>query len=73
VTRVKWKLVSFFLEIVLNLTQDRCMVCADGAIGLQSFCAHPMGLVGDVGKVEACFYPIGDSFTHDARLVHGVH
>jgi hypothetical protein len=23
-TRVKWKLVSFSLEIVLNLTQDRC-------------------------------------------------
>jgi hypothetical protein len=26
---LKWKLVSFHLEIVLTLTQDRCTVCAE--------------------------------------------
>jgi len=26
-------LVSFYLEIVLNLTQDRCIVCAECTIG----------------------------------------
>ena len=28
VMRLKWKLDSVYLEIVLILTQDRCMVCA---------------------------------------------
>jgi hypothetical protein len=30
-----WKLVSIHLEIVLILTQDRCMVCAEHTIGLE--------------------------------------
>ena len=34
-TRLKWKLVSVRLEIVLILTQDRCMVCAERTIGLE--------------------------------------
>ena len=29
VTRLMWKLVSVYLEIVLMLTQDRCTVCAE--------------------------------------------
>ena len=33
VTRLKWKLDSFYLEIVLILTQDRCIVCAERTIG----------------------------------------
>ena len=33
VTRLKWKLVSVYLEIVLMLTQDRCTVCAKCTIG----------------------------------------
>jgi hypothetical protein len=28
VTRLKWKLISVHLEIVLILMQDRCTVCA---------------------------------------------
>jgi hypothetical protein len=32
-----------------------------------------MGLVGDVGQVEACFCLLGDSFNIDARLVHCLH
>jgi hypothetical protein len=33
VTRLKWKLASIHLEIVLILMQDRCMVCAECTIG----------------------------------------
>ena len=32
---LKWKLVSVLLEIVLILTQDRCMVCVEHTIGLE--------------------------------------
>jgi hypothetical protein len=31
--RLKWKLISVRLEIVLILTQDWCMVCAKCTIG----------------------------------------
>ena len=30
---LKWKLVLVHLEIVLILTQDRCMVCVERTIG----------------------------------------
>jgi hypothetical protein len=33
--RLKWKLVSVHLEIVLILTQDRCTVYAEHTIGLE--------------------------------------
>ena len=33
VTRLKWKLISVCLEIVLILTQDRCIVCAKCNVG----------------------------------------
>jgi class 3 adenylate cyclase len=32
-----------------------------------------MVLLGDVGQVEACFGPFGDSVNLDARQVHGLH
>jgi hypothetical protein len=32
VTRLKWKLVSVRLEIVLILIQDRCMICAERSV-----------------------------------------
>jgi hypothetical protein len=35
VTRFKWMLVLVCLDIVLTLTQDRCMVCAERSIGLE--------------------------------------
>jgi hypothetical protein len=35
VMRLMWKVVSFHLEIVLILTQDRCTVCAKRTIGLK--------------------------------------
>jgi hypothetical protein len=43
VTRLKWKLDSVRLEIVLNLTQDRCMVCAERNIGLEIIMEAPDG------------------------------
>ena len=33
VTRLKWKLDSVFLEILLILTQNRCTVCIERTIG----------------------------------------
>jgi hypothetical protein len=40
VTRLKWKLVSFRLEIVLILTQDRCTVCVEHTIGSEIGCTR---------------------------------
>ena len=33
VTRLKWKLDSVYLEIVLILTQDKCTVCSKRTVG----------------------------------------
>ena len=33
--RLKWKLDSVYLEIVLILTQDSCIVCAERTIGME--------------------------------------
>ena len=43
VTRLKWKLVSVHLEIVLILTQDRCMVYAERTIGSEIVLDAPDG------------------------------
>jgi hypothetical protein len=43
VTRLKWKPVSIHLEIVLNLTEDRCTVCAERTIGLEIVLDAPDG------------------------------
>jgi len=43
VTRLKWKLVSVRLEIVLILTQDRCTVCAERTIGSEIILDAPDG------------------------------
>jgi hypothetical protein len=52
VTRLKCKLVSVRFEIILILTQNRCMVCAECTIGLKSFWTHPMELIDDMAHVE---------------------
>ena len=62
-----WKLVSVCLEIVLILTQDRCTVCVKRTIGLEIFWTHLMELLGDVGLVESCFGPFGDSVSVGGR------
>jgi hypothetical protein len=43
VTRLRWKLVSVHLEIVLILTQDRCIVYAERTIGLEIILDTPDG------------------------------
>jgi hypothetical protein len=40
---LKWKLVSVRLEIILILTQDRCIVCAERTIGLEIILDAPDG------------------------------
>jgi hypothetical protein len=43
VTRLKWKLDLVHLEIVLILTQDRCMICIECTIGSQIILDTPDG------------------------------
>jgi hypothetical protein len=64
---VKWKLVSVYLEIVLILMQDRCIVCAKCAIGLQIVLGTPDQTRRCVGQVEAHCSLFGGSFNLDAR------
>jgi hypothetical protein len=68
VTALKWKLDSVYLEIVLILTQHRCTVFVPNVPQSQkSFWTHPMKLLGDVGHVESCFGPFGDSVGVSSR------
>jgi hypothetical protein len=67
VTWVKWKVILVHLEIVLISVQDRCMICAEHTIGLEIILTHPMVLQGDVGQVEACFGPFGDTVNLGTR------
>ena len=59
--RLKQKLVSVRLEVVLILTQDRCIVCAKRTVGSEIIWMHPMVLLGDVGHVESHFGLLGAS------------
>jgi hypothetical protein len=67
VTRLKRKLVSVRLEIVLILTQDRHTVCAIPTIARKSFLTHSMDHLGDVGHLESHFGPFGDGVMVCAR------
>ena len=55
------------LQIVLMLTQDRCMVCAERITCSKIVLATPMELLGDMGHVESHFFPFGDSASVGAR------
>ena len=44
-TRLKWKLISVFSDIVLIWTQDRGMVCVEGSIGLEIVLDIPDGTI----------------------------
>jgi hypothetical protein len=62
-SKVMWvmsNLVSVHLEMVLELVEDRCTVCAKHTIAQESFWTHPMVLLGDMGHVESCFGLFGD-------------
>jgi Fe-S-cluster-containing dehydrogenase component len=61
------ELCSVRLEIVLILTQDRCMVCTECTMAYKSFWTHPMELVSDVGRVESHFSLFKDNFSVSAR------
>ena len=60
-TRLKWKLISVRVEIVVILTQVRCSVCAKHTIGSKIILDAPMELICDVGHVESHFGLFGDS------------
>ena len=60
-------LVSACLEIMLILTQDRCMVSVECTIGSDIVLDAPMQLQGDVGRVEYHFFLFGDSVSVGAR------
>jgi hypothetical protein len=67
VTRLKWKLGSVRLEIVLLLMQDWCTVCVERTVGSEIDWRQPMLLLGDVGYVESLFDSFRDSVTVGAR------
>jgi hypothetical protein len=54
-------LVLVCLDIVLILTQDSCMVCAERSIGSEIVLDAPDGSPMSVGQVESRFNPLGDS------------
>jgi hypothetical protein len=61
------ELYSVRLEIVLILTQDRCMVSTEHTIGSYIVLDAPWELVSDVGRVESRFSLVGDSVSVSAR------
>jgi hypothetical protein len=61
VMRIKWKIVLVRLEIVVILTQDRCMVCAERTIGLEIILDAPDGTRRCRGSCESHFSPFSDS------------
>ena len=60
-TWVKWNLILVYLETVFALVPYGCTVCAERTIGLEIGLDAPMELLGNVGLVETCFGPFGDS------------
>jgi hypothetical protein len=67
VTRLKWKLNSVCLEIVLFLMQDSARFAPNIPHAHKSFWMHPMELLGDAGHVESRFGLFGDSVSVSAR------
>jgi hypothetical protein len=55
VTRLKWKLVSVRLEIVLMLKQDSCSVCAERTIGSEIVLDAPDGTPKGHGSYRISF------------------
>jgi hypothetical protein len=58
--RLKWMLVSIYLEIVLIMMQDRCMVYAEHTTGSKSFWTPLIEFFADVGHVESHFSLFGE-------------
>jgi hypothetical protein len=62
-----WNLILVHLEIVLILTQDRCMVYGESTTGSKTFWTHAMELLGALGSMESRFGPFGDCVSVNAR------
>jgi hypothetical protein len=56
-----WKLGSVCLETMLVSMQDGCMVSPNIPQAWKSFWMNTVELLGDVGHVEFCFGPYGDT------------
>jgi hypothetical protein len=67
VTRLKWMLVSFCLEILLTMTQIGARFVSNIPQAQISFWMYLKELLGDVGHVESHFGLFGDSVNIDAR------
>jgi hypothetical protein len=61
-TRLKWKLISDYLEIVLILTH-----CAEHTIGLKIVLDAPDGIPWLRGSCQSCFGPFEDGVSIHAR------
>jgi hypothetical protein len=61
--RLKCKLVSVLLEIVLILTHGGCIVYAKRTIGLEIILDPLMELLGDLAHVESCFGTLKDGIS----------
>ena len=57
-TRLKWKLILVRLEIVLILTQDRCMVCDEHTIGSEIILEAPDGTPRRRGSYRISFWSV---------------
>jgi hypothetical protein len=66
-TRLKRKLVSVNLDIVLTMIQDSCTVCTERTVSSEIILDAPMDLLGDVSHVESRFGPFVDSVSLGAR------
>jgi hypothetical protein len=54
----------------VNVSADKCMVCAKHTIGSEIILDAPDGTLGDEAQVDARFILFGDSANLDARQVH---
>jgi hypothetical protein len=71
--RLKWKLVSFHLEIVLTLTQDRCTVCAERTMDSKIILEGDMGHGGSYfGPLEMVLLSVQDRCTVRAKRTIGL-
>jgi hypothetical protein len=59
--------VSVRLVILVFLTQDRFMVCAERTKGSKSLWTHLIEHPGDLGHVVSHFGPFGESLSIGAR------
>jgi hypothetical protein len=64
--RLKWKLISISLEIVLILRQDTCTVCAKHTRGSKIILDALDGSPTDEAQVDARFSPFGHNANFEA-------